>query len=79
MQNFAVCRFNDTDILTQTVNHVMNSLVNDKDLPVQVEAGIAISRILDKQSDEGRFTVFLAFPRISVPPQISAPLELVSL
>eukprot|EP00794_Sanderia_malayensis_P018281 gene18281-20104_t len=52
VQNFAVCPFNDADILTQTVNHVMNSLVNDKELPVQVEAGIAISRILDKQSDE---------------------------
>ena len=53
VQHFSICPFNDPDILRQTVNHVMNSLVNDKELPVQVEAGIAISHILDKQDDAG--------------------------
>ncbi len=36
----------------------MNSLVNDKDLPVQVEAGIAVSRILDRHSEEGKILAF---------------------
>ncbi len=59
VEQFAVCPFNDPDILRQTVNHVMNSLVNDKDLPVQVEAGIAVSRILDRHSEEGKILAFL--------------------
>eukprot|EP00112_Aurelia_sp_Birch-Aquarium-sp1_P018256 Seg4332.3 transcript_id=Seg4332.3/GoldUCD/mRNA.D3Y31 product=Importin-7 protein_id=Seg4332.3/GoldUCD/D3Y31 len=51
VQQFTVCPFNDPEILAQTVNHVMNCLCNDKDLPVQVDAGIAISHILNRDED----------------------------
>jgi len=52
VQHFTVSPFNDQDILAQTINHVMNCLCNDKDLPVQVEAGIAINHILERNDDK---------------------------
>ncbi|XP_065070384.1 importin-7-like [Rhopilema esculentum] len=51
VQHFSVSPFNDIEILAQTVNHVMNSLCNDKELPVQVDAGIAISHILERDEE----------------------------
>lgn len=54
VKHFIVSPFNDQDILAQTVNHVMNSLCNDKELPVQVEAGIAVSEILERNDEGGK-------------------------
>ena len=54
VQQFAIIQFKDHSVLGQTVNHVMNCLGNDKDLPVQVEAGIAVKHIMDHQ-DDGKY------------------------
>lgn len=51
VQQFSVIEFKNPQILTQTIHSTMQCLT-DKDLPVQVEAGIAIRHIIDNQSEK---------------------------
>lgn len=52
MQQFSILDFKDGNVLQQLLHAVLNCLT-DKDLPVQVEAGIAIRQLLDEQQEKG--------------------------
>ncbi|XP_057289833.1 importin-7-like [Hydractinia symbiolongicarpus] len=51
-QQFAIITFKDANVLKQTLHCVLNCL-GDKELPVQVEAGIAIRHIVEEQDEQG--------------------------
>ncbi|XP_012566342.1 importin-7 isoform X1 [Hydra vulgaris] len=51
VQQFAIIGFKDDNVLAQTIQSILQCLT-DKDLPVQVEAGIAIRQIVDKQEEK---------------------------
>ena len=52
VQQFAVITFKDPNVLGQTLHCVLQCLT-DKDLPVQVEAGIAIRQVIEEQEEKG--------------------------
>lgn len=54
VQQFSIINFKDGNILQQLLHAVLQCL-GDKDLPVQVEAGIAIRQLLDEQQEKGQY------------------------
>ena len=52
VQQFSIITFKDGNILQQLLHAVLRCLT-DKDLPVQVEAGIAVRHLLDDQEETG--------------------------
>jgi len=51
VQQFAIIEFKSANVLGQTLHHVLQCLT-DKDLPVQVEAGIAIRQLIEQQEEK---------------------------
>jgi len=56
VQQFAIIPFNDTNTLQQTLQCVLQCLYDD-DLPVQVEAGIAIRQLLEDQEEKANILI----------------------
>ena len=56
VQQFAVIKFTDANVLQQTLQCVLQCLY-DKDLPVQVEAGIAIRQLLEEQEEKANILI----------------------
>ena len=55
VQQFSIITFKDANVLSLLLQSVLQCLT-DKELPVQVEAGIAIRQMLEKQEDAGNIT-----------------------
>lgn len=58
MQQYSIITFKDANVLSSLLQAILQCLT-DKDLPVQVEAGIAIRHILHEQEEAGMLN-FLA-------------------
>ncbi|KAL1456808.1 hypothetical protein WDU94_001509 [Cyamophila willieti] len=51
LYNFSEIKFKDESILIEAIRLLLNALLTDKDLPVKVEAGIAIQMFLNNQKN----------------------------
>lgn len=55
LQYFSDMKFKNPQILGEIMRLTANSILNDKELPVKVEAGIALKIFLNTQDDAGQF------------------------
>lgn len=55
LQYFSDIKFKNPQILGEIMRLTANSILNDKELPVKVEAGIALQIFLNSQNDAGQF------------------------
>jgi len=51
VQQFSLIEFKDASVLSATIDHILRCLT-DSELPVQVEAGIAVRHIIDNQEEK---------------------------
>lgn len=62
VQQYSIITFKDVNVLGSLLQAILQCLT-DKDLPVQVEAGIAIRHIIHEQEEAGQIFCFVEIPK----------------